>query len=114
MFGSDPELMQLEVTALALDYGLLTRYTSLVAVDKTPRRESWEPLSQYDIPGLLPGAGTTRLAGYPATATGWVSQLLLSLFVLLLASAMLLLTPVSPRSGSTRPRFPMVRFFVKT
>ncbi len=89
MFGSDPELTQLEITGLALDYGLLTRHTSLVAVDKTPRRDTGEALAQSDIPGLLPAGSSTRLAGYPSTATGWVSRLLLSLFVLLLATSML-------------------------
>jgi len=97
MFGSYPELTQLKITGLALDYGLLTRHTSLVAVDKTPRRHSGEALAQSDIPGLLPAGSTTRLAGYPPTASGWVSQLLLSLFVLLLATSMLVF------SGSRLP-----------
>ncbi len=88
MFGADPELTRLEITALAIDYGLLTRHTSLVAVDKTPRRGSGDSLAQTDIPGLLPGS--TQLAGYPKTATGWLAQLLLSVFVLLLATSMLL------------------------
>ena len=88
MFGADPELTRLEITDVALDYGLLTRHTSLVAVDKTPRRSPGDSLTQTDIPGLLPG--TTQLAGYPKTATGWLAQLLLSVFVLLLATCMLL------------------------
>jgi Ca-activated chloride channel family protein len=98
MFGADPELTQLEITGLALDYGLLTRHTSLVAVDKTPRRNMNEALAQSDIPGLLPAGSSSRLAGFPSTATGWVSQLLLSLFVLLLATSMLLF------SGSQLPK----------
>ena len=97
MFGADPEFTRLEITEVALDYGLLTSHTSLVAVDKTPRRSSSEALAQSDIPGLLPAGSSARLAGYPSTATGWVSQLLLSLLVLLLATAMLLF------SGSRLP-----------
>jgi Ca-activated chloride channel family protein len=92
MFGADPELTQLEITGLALDYGLLTRHTSLVAVDKTPRRNSNELLAQSGVPGLLPAGSTARLAGFPSTATGWLSQLLLSLFVLLLSTSMLVLS----------------------
>ncbi len=88
MFGADPELTRLEITGLALDYGLLTRHTSLVAVDKTPRRDIGDSLALANIPGLLPG--TTQLAGYPKTATGWLAQLLLSVFVLLLATSLLL------------------------
>lgn len=105
MFGADAELTRLEITGLALDYGLLTRHTSLVAVDKTPRRNETGTLAVTDVPGLLPAGSSMRLAGYPKTATGWLSQLLLSLFVLLLATAMLLYSgsrlPVTrPSSGS--------------
>ncbi len=97
MFGADPELTQLEITGLALEYGLLTRHTSLVAVDRTPRRANNESLAYSDIPGLLPAGSSTKLASFPPTATGWVTQLLLSLFVLLIATSMLLF------SGSRLP-----------
>jgi Ca-activated chloride channel family protein len=105
MFGADPELTQLEITGLALDYGLLTRHTSLVAVDKTPRRDAGEALAQSDIPGLLPAGSSTRIAGYPSTASGWVSRLLLSMFVLLLATSMLVFSgsrlPMTKPSATT-------------
>jgi Ca-activated chloride channel family protein len=97
MFGADPELIQLEVTALALDFGLLTHHTSLVAVDTTRRRSKDDSLLQSDIPGLLPAASSSLLAAYPSTATGWFTQLLLSAFVLLLATSMLVF------SGSRLP-----------
>ena len=103
MFGADRELTQLEITALALDYGLLTRHTSLVAVDKTPRRSLSQAIGQTNIPSLLPAGTSSRLAGYPNTALGWVSQLLLSLFVLLLATSLLWL------SGSRLPMDKLVR-----
>jgi Ca-activated chloride channel family protein len=96
LFGADPELTRLETTSVALDYGLLTSHTSLVAVDKTPRRPDTDPLAQSSVPGLLP-AGSSQVAGYPATATGWLAQLLLSILVLTLASCMLLF------SGSRLP-----------
>ena len=103
MFGADPELTRLEITGVALDYGLLTRHTSLVAVDKTPRRAIGNSLAMTDIPGLLPGS--TQLAGYPQTATGWLAQLLLSAFVLLLATSMLLFSsshfPMTKRSANS-------------
>ncbi len=100
MFGADRELTQLEITDVALEYGLLTRHTSLVAVDKTPRRSGGDELVRTDIPGLLPAGASPQLAGYPSTATGWLSQLLLSLFVLLLSASLLWF------SGS---RLPMVK-----
>ncbi len=89
MFGADRELTQLEITDVALEFGLLTRHTSLVAVDKTPRRGALETLAQTDVPGLLPAGSSSQLAGFPATATGWLAQLLLSAFVLLLSSSLL-------------------------
>jgi Ca-activated chloride channel family protein len=105
MFGADRELTALEITGLALDYGLLTRHTSLVAVDKTPRRNTTEALARTDIPGLLPKGSSIQLAGYPKTATGWPAQLLLSLFALLLATSMLLFSssrlPMTKTSMST-------------
>ena len=100
MFGTDPELTQLQITGLALDYELLTRHTSLVAVDKTPRRPADEQLAQTQIPGLLPAGSSSQLAAFPSTATGWLTQLLLSALVLLLATFMLMF------SGS---RFPMTK-----
>ena len=99
LFGTDAELTKLEITGLALDYGLLTRYTSLVAVDKTPRRASDEQLARAEVPGLLPAGSAMQIAGYPQTATGWLAQLLLSAFVLLLATGMLIFT--GPRSPMT-------------
>jgi Ca-activated chloride channel family protein len=101
MFGADPELTQLEITATALDYELLTRHTSLVAVDKTPRRPAGEALAQSEVPNLLPAGSTAQIAAFPPTATGWVARAVLSLLVLLLATGMLVF------SGA---RFPMTRF----
>ncbi len=89
MFGADAELTELQITSLALDFGLLTRHTSLVAVDKTPRRPEAEKLAQTGVPSLLPAGSTAQVAAYPQTATGWLSQLLLSLLVLLLSGALL-------------------------
>ena len=89
MFDADYELTELEITQVALDFGLLTRQTSLVAVDKTPRRDVSEALGQTSVPGLLPAGTSAQLAGFPNTATGWLAQLLLSLFVLLLSFSLL-------------------------
>jgi len=94
MFGADRELTQLEITGLALDFGLLTRHTSLVAVDKTPRRNKGQALAKSDIPGLLPAGTASHSTGFPSTATGWLSQLLLSVFVLLLATSLLVFSSV--------------------
>ena len=77
---------------LALEFGLLTRYTSLVAVDRTPVRAVQESIETADVPSLLP-AGSGMVSGFSQTATGWPMQLGLSLLSLLVALAMLLYTP---------------------
>ncbi|MBM3559726.1 MAG: marine proteobacterial sortase target protein, partial [Alphaproteobacteria bacterium] len=43
-----------DILALALEHHLVTRLTSLVAVDQTPMRPEGEPLARTDIPLNLP------------------------------------------------------------
>lgn len=81
MFGADADDMRMQVTQLALEHQLLTPYTSMVAVDNTPARPPTETLARASLPSLLP-AGSANSTGFPATATGWKTQLLLSLLVL--------------------------------
>ena len=52
--GADPNFVKKRVTALALDLGLLTKHTSLVAIDATPMRPSEEVLATHEIPTNLP------------------------------------------------------------
>jgi Ca-activated chloride channel family protein len=54
----------------ALTHHLVSKYTSLVAVDKTPVRPQHEQLSKEQVPNLLPyGQSTNAIFGFPATAT---------------------------------------------
>ena len=99
IFGVDAEVVRAEVVELALAFGLLTRYTSLVAVDKTPMRSSGERVETRDVPSLAP-AGSTFVSGFTQTAAGWKTQLGLSLIALLVVFAMLLHSP--PRRSSCR------------
>jgi Ca-activated chloride channel family protein len=87
-FGASAQDMALEITQVALDYGLLTQHTALVAVDRTPARPALAPLATGNVPSLLPAGSSAHSAGFPRTATGWKLQLGLSLFAFLLASAM--------------------------
>mgnify|MGYP001811651745 FL=1 len=89
VFGADPALTNELITEVALDYGLLTSQTSLVAVDKTPARQKDEALAVGNIPSLLP-AGSTRVVDFANTAAGWQAQLLLSLLTLLVSGWMYL------------------------
>jgi Ca-activated chloride channel family protein len=88
VFGSEPDIIREQMTRVALDYGLLTSETSLVAVDRTPVRAADELLATGVIPNLLPAGSVQNTAGFPRTATGWKAQLLLSLLTLFLAAGM--------------------------
>lgn len=105
LFGTDAQLIQSQVTDLALEFGLLTQYTSLVAVDKSPVRPQNAALDAQQVPSLLPAGSTANIAGFSATATGWKMQLLLSLITLSIALG-LYLFPTSrlPMAPSTPPR----------
>ena len=89
LFGADAALMQAEATRVALAHDLLTPFTSLVAVDRTPVRPADAALTSRDVPNLLP-AGSTLASGFSQTAAGWKTQLGLSLLSLLVAVGMLL------------------------
>lgn len=76
-----PEDLKLEITQLALDHHLVSKFTSLVAVDKTPVRPSNEKLTSKAI-------ATNRPAGWgmkslPQTATPAMMQLLIGMLLLL-------------------------------
>jgi Ca-activated chloride channel family protein len=91
VFGGDPDWTNTEITRVALDYGLLTAQTSLVAIDSAPARLPGEPLASGDIPSLLP-AGSTQGFGFSQTATAWQTRALLSLLTLLVSAWMFFAT----------------------
>jgi Ca-activated chloride channel family protein len=94
IFGVDASLVREQVVGLALDFGLLTRYTSLVAVDRTPSRPEHESVETSDVQSLVP-TGSKFTTGFSQTATGWPAQLALSLISLLIVLGMLLYVPPS-------------------
>jgi Ca-activated chloride channel family protein len=104
LFGMDPEAVRRDVLALALEFGLLTPWTSLVAVDRTPARPAGADWVTTEVPGLLP-AGSTLSSGFPPTATAWPLRLGLALLSLSLASGMLLYRPRGRRrpAGTRQP-----------
>jgi Ca-activated chloride channel family protein len=106
IFGADPAAIREEAVGLALQYSLLTRYTSLVAVDKTPRRGQGDELASENIPSLLP-AGNTMASGFSGTATGWKTQVLLSFITFFAAAGMLLYKPPSRAANAGSARSPM-------
>jgi len=106
IFGADPDIIREDVLDLALNFGLLTPYTSLVAVDKSPSRPGSAGLDVEAIPSLLP-AGSGIASGFSQTATGWMSQLILALVSLLVATGMLLYHPPSRARNTVSARSPM-------
>ena len=81
--GADPEAVRSAVVAVALQHQLVSPYTSLVAVDRTPVRPSTAGLKARAVPSLMP---TGSMAGFPRTATPASLHLLFGLAALLLAA----------------------------
>ncbi|MGH8496519.1 MAG: marine proteobacterial sortase target protein [Gammaproteobacteria bacterium] len=84
--GADQDAIRAQVVETALRHGLVSRYTSLVAVDRTPARPAGLGLSRKPVPSLLPhGVDASMLAGYPRTATPATLHFLVGAICLLLA-----------------------------
>lgn len=66
-----------QVTELALAHRLVTRFTSFVAVDRTPVRPLNQDLAKDQVPTLLPDGSQPGMLRYPQTAT-WSPLLLTS------------------------------------
>ena len=84
---SDDEI-RTQVLQLALSYGLVTKYTSLVAVDRTPARVAEESLESQQVPNAKPAGSEWRAASYPRTATPARLQLLIGALAFMLAWAL--------------------------
>lgn len=70
--GEDPARVRSEVLALALEHRLVSAYTSLVAVDKTPARDPESTaMHRGNVPSLLPAGWSARkvFGKLPSTAT---------------------------------------------
>jgi Ca-activated chloride channel family protein len=68
--GADADETRAAILATALKHHLVSRYTSLVAIDKTPARPASAALEQEQVPNLLPyGQTHNAIFGFPATAT---------------------------------------------
>jgi len=68
--SSEPDEVRASIVETALTHHLVSKYTSLVAVDKTPVRTSNDPLKSEQVPNLMPyGQSSNAIFGFPATAT---------------------------------------------
>lgn len=69
-----------QVLPVALKYQLMSRFTSLVAVDTQPARNLADPVKNQAIPNAMPAGSAMQAVGFPQTATGvywhWLAGLL--------------------------------------
>jgi Ca-activated chloride channel family protein len=84
--GEDAGQMRAEIVATAIEHHLVSKYTSLIAVDKTPVRPTLETLGKDPVPNLLPhGQSQQAILGFAATATSAPLSRMLGAFFLILA-----------------------------
>jgi Ca-activated chloride channel family protein len=85
--GADKQTVRKDVTNVALKHHLVSRYTSLVAVDVTPTRSQEDLLVRHDLPVNLPyGQSMQKIFGrLPQTATSSEINLLSGIILLLVA-----------------------------
>ncbi|HEX7811821.1 MAG TPA: marine proteobacterial sortase target protein [Burkholderiales bacterium] len=95
--GADREEVRQQVVGIALKHHIVTRYTSLVAVEVTQARPQGEPLDSEAVPVNLPDGGSH--AGYfgslPKTATPATLHLILALLAAAVAFVALMARRVS-------------------
>lgn len=97
---ADPGEIRAAIVETALTHHLVSKYTSLVAVDKTPVRPVNDPLMSEAVPNLMPyGQSTNAIFGFPQTATNGPALRLIG-FISLLAALFLLAVQTS--GGRTR------------
>ena len=90
--GVAEDLIRKLVVDTALEHHLVSPYTSLVAVDKTPARSAAAALERRNVDNTMPAGAQWQAAAFPQTATPapllrWLGALVL------LAAASLLLGP---------------------
>ena len=83
--GRDESLIRQAVLPLALEYQLVSRYTSLVAIDKTPARDLLQPGRSLRIDNTKPKGSAWDAAGVPTTATSAQLRIFAGLVCLVMA-----------------------------
>ena len=99
--GGNAEELRAGILETALTHHLVSKYTSLIAVDKTPVRPASDPLSSEQVPNLMPyGQSMNAVFGFPATATSAPAMRVMGAAWLLAA----FLFMVMLRTNRRRPR----------
>ncbi len=90
--GANSDEIRDAIIETALTHHLVSKYTSLVAIDKTPVRAANDPLRKDQVPNLMAyGQNTNAIFGFPATATN-ATQMQLIGFSCFLTALMLIMT----------------------
>ena len=98
--GADAEETRAAIVTTAIAHHLVSRHTSLVAVDKTPVRPAGDALQREQVGNLMPfGQSGSAIFGFPATATN-AANLQMTGLLALLAALILLAAPVLRRKLS--------------
>jgi Ca-activated chloride channel family protein len=86
--ADDPSRVKDEIVKVALEHHLVSRYTALVAVDRTPVRRPHEPLHSNAVPTNLPDGWVHEavFGTMPRTATPATLHALIGLALLILAA----------------------------
>ncbi|MFK7955260.1 MAG: VIT domain-containing protein [Lysobacterales bacterium] len=84
--GGDPDSIKQDVLTVALDHQLVTRYTSFVAVDKTPVRPQQMSLASSQ---MAPLASSELALSLPVGGTGAPARIVFGLMLLLIAATMI-------------------------
>ena len=88
--GSNPDEIRDAIVETALKHHLVSKHTSLVAIDKTPARTASDPLRKDQVPNLMAyGQSSNAIFGFPATATNARQSMLIG-FCCILASLLLM------------------------
>ncbi|MDH3616819.1 MAG: marine proteobacterial sortase target protein, partial [Gammaproteobacteria bacterium] len=92
------------IVETALGHHLVSKYTSLVAVDKTPVRPANDPLSSEQVANLMPyGQSTNAIFSFPATATNGPRLRMIGGACLLMALLLFAARFSGPRQKHVRP-----------
>ena len=94
--GVDENLIRKLVVDTALEHHLVSPYTSLVAVDKTPARSAAAELERKNLSNTMP-AGAQWQAAFPKTATPGPLLRWLGAFLLVAAGSLLVTTHLPRR-----------------
>ena len=96
--GADADSVRDAVLKTALAHRVVSKYTSLVAVDKTPVRPSGAALEREQVPNLMAhGQSAKAIFGFPATATRAPAYRRNGALLIALATILLLLNVLSVR-----------------